>query len=247
MFNTLSVAQLESLLNHFTVPMFVIETEGLSSAFQITGLNTAMEELSGVQRQDMVGRSIEEIAAEKAVKDTMEYYQQCVLTGQTIRFDFLFSKDQEESRWDQILQYTRSPEGYHRVIATAIKVPNERVAFEDRLAFEDVRYFSSIADLQLENLCSAFSNATTEARVTPMDEDRIMRLHAVCRTVQRTVGDIKQVVRAAQARQFASQKQALNLNFVDVDHRYSRQGMGIVRALVDACSEDQDIQRVSKN
>ena len=89
------------------------------------------------------------------------------------------------------------------MVTTALLSPCAEPALSDRLAFEDVRYFSSIADLQLENLSNAFSSATRRARVTPIDEERIMRLHAVCRTIQSTVADIKQVVRAAQNRHAA--------------------------------------------
>ena len=110
------------------------------------------------------------------------------------------SKDQQKMHWNKTLQYARSPDGNDRVIATAIRVPVSGPLLQDQIAFEDVRYSSSIADLQLENLSNAFDNATRRARVTPIDEERIMRLHAVCRTIQSTVADIKQVVRAAQNR-----------------------------------------------
>lgn len=200
MLSTLTIAQLEKLLDQFSVPMFVIETQGPGSNFCITCLNTALEELAGQPRNELLGRSILEIAATNAADDTIEYYQRCVATRQTIRFAFLFGNNNHRMHWNKTLQYARSPEGYDRVIATAIKVPDETPLLQDRLAFEDVRYFSSIADLQLENLSSAFDSATEQARVTQIEEDRIMRLHAVCRTIQSTVADIKDVVRAAQSR-----------------------------------------------
>lgn len=200
MLSTLTIAQLEKLLEQFSVPMFAIETEGPGSDFCITCMNSALEDLAGQPREELQGRSILEIAANTAIEDTIEYYQRCVRTRQTIRFAFLFDNERQPMHWNKTLQYARSPEGYDRVIATAIKVPTETPLLQDRLAFEDVRYFSSIADLQLENLSCAFDSATEQARVTPIEEDRIMRLHAVCRTIQSTVSDIKGVVRAAQAR-----------------------------------------------
>ena len=204
MLNTLSIEQLDDLIAQFSVPMFVIETKGPGSDFCITCMNEAFEDLSGQPRDELLGKSILEIAATSAADVTFEHYQRCVETRQTIRFAFLFGNDRQEMRWNKTLQYARSPEGYDRVIATAIRVPVDQQPLQDQVAFEDVRYYSSIADLQLENLNSAFSSATEQARVTPIDEERIMRLHAVCRTVQSTVADIKRVVRTAQARHAVS-------------------------------------------
>lgn len=210
MLSTLTIAQLEKLLDQFSVPMFVIETQGPGSDFCITCMNSALEELAGQPRHELLGRSILEIAAANAADSTIEYYQRCVSTQQTIRFAFLFGNDNRRMHWNKTLQYARSPEGYDRVIATAVKIPSETPLLQDRLAFEDVRYFSSIADLQLENLSSAFDSATEQARVTPIEEERIMRLHAVCRTIQSTVADIKDVVRAAQSRHSRSAKSIQN-------------------------------------
>ena len=218
MLNDLSVAQLDQLLEQFSVPMFVIETQGPGSDFVITCLNSALEDLAGQSRSELLGRSILEIAATDAATDTARHYERCVQTRQTIRFAFLFGNENRATCWNKTLQYARSPEGYDRVIATAVKVPADTQDLQDRLAFEDVRYFSSIADLQLENLNNAFANATQQARVTPIDEERIMRLHAVCRTIQSTVADIKQVVRAAEARRNVSFASKDNGSAQALDH-----------------------------
>lgn len=237
MFDTLSIAQLERLLEQFSVPMFVIEREAGGAEFRITCMNSALEELAGQSRAELLGRSIIEIAA--AADETMEHYHRCVTTRQTIRFAFLFTTEQREMQWDKILQYARSPEGHDRVIATAIRMSNESPLLQDRLAFEDVRYFSSIADLQLENLSNAFTSATEKARVTPIDEERIMRLHAVCRTIQSTVADIKQVVRTAQHRHAASNRRIEETFGQTRLESRQNEGMDTVRALADACSDGQ--------
>ena len=241
MLDTLSVAQLENLLDQFSVPMFVIETQGPGSDFCITCLNTAMEELTGQPRHALLGRSILEIAATGMAGDTIDHYQRCVRTRQTIRFAFLFGQAEEKMHWHKTLQYARSPEGYDRVIATAIRVQNDAPMLQDRLAFEDVRYFSSIADLQLENLSSAFTTATRQARVTPIDEERVMRLHAVCRTIQSTVADIKEVVRNAQARHAAQSGAVPGLRspVQRIDGTLGFSSIDTVHALADACLEDR--------
>lgn len=235
MFNTLSTAELERLLDHFSVPMFAIERQTPDAEFRITCLNSALEDLAGLPRADMLGCSIIEMAA--AAEETMEYYQRCVTTRQTIRFSFLFTREQRRMCWNKTLQYARSPEGHDRIIATAIKVSHEAPMLQDQLAFEDVRYFSSIADLQLENLSSAFTSATERARVTPIDEERIMRLHAVCRTIQSTVADIKRVVRAAQTRHAAAQRPALPQTAEAAQELHAMKGTDTVIALANACDD----------
>ena len=238
MLNTLSIAQLDELLDQFSVPMFVIERREPDHDFRITCMNSALEELAGQMRQDLLGKPVLELAA--TAEEMLEFYQRCVNTRQTIRFAFLFTKEQREIRWDKTLQYTCSPEGYDRVIATVVKISEEAPLLQDRLAFEDVRYFSSIADLQLENLSSAFKSATEQARVTPIDEERIMRLHAVCRTIQSTVGDIKEIVRSAQARHKSAARKTAPEGSDDAMSHRSGQGMDTVRALVDACSIERN-------
>ncbi|NNK16963.1 MAG: hypothetical protein HKP51_08670 [Sulfitobacter sp.] len=76
--------------------------------------------------------------------------------------------------------------------------------------------------------------------MTPIDEERIMRLHAVCRTIQSTVGDIKQVVRAAQVRHKTANRKPATAASEDAICHENGQGMDTVRALVDACSAERD-------
>lgn len=234
MFNKLSTAELEHLLGQFSVPMFAIERQDEDAEFRITCLNSAMEDLAGLPKADMLGRSIIEMAA--AAEEAIEHYRRCISTRQTIRFSFLFTKEQCRMCWDKTLQYARSPEGHDRIIVTAIKVPHAAPMLQDQLAFEDVRYFSSIADLQLENLSNAFTSATERSRVTPIDEERIMRLHFVCRTIQSTVADIRRVVRAAQTRHATAQHNTLPDQMNEQGSAIAMSGTDTVRALASVCA-----------
>lgn len=105
-----------------------------------------------------------------------------------------------EATCELTLQFLRCSDGFDRIIATAQPAQQRELDLQDKLAFEDIRYFSSVADLQLENLNSAFQSVTDLVHEASVSEERIMRLHAVCRTIQRTVSDIQNVVRQAQAR-----------------------------------------------
>jgi PAS domain-containing protein len=238
MFNTLPISELDQLLGQFSVPMFVIERRACGQDFHMVALNAALEELAEQPRSEIIGRSISEIAPLGMPDDAHEHYMKCVTSKTTVHFAYVFLHQDREVRWNTTLQYAQSPEASDRVIATAIQVPQERALLQDRLAFEDVRYYSSIADLQLENLNNAFSSVSQEAHVTPIDEERIMRLHAVCCTIQRSVADIKDIVKRAQVRH-AKQAAQGNAIATGEPHRVcSSQSMGTVRALVNASAVD---------
>lgn len=185
MFDTLSTAQLEAILNQFSMPMFVIERKDPRAEFRVVGLNTPMEQLAGLMREDILGQSVIEMTT--ASNSTMEH---CTTPRQKISC----SNEPPKLYWHKTLQYSRSPEGYDRVVATAMIVPDHLPDLQDQIAFEDLHYFASIADLQLENLNSAFGSAALDWQVRPIDEERVMRLHATCRSIQTTVSEIKQIV-----------------------------------------------------
>ena len=239
MFNNLPLAQLEQVLDLFSVPMFVIERQAPESDFRMVGMNAALEDLAGQSRSEIHGRSISEIALLGMPDGAQSNYHRCVETRNTVRFTYLFMHNACEVRWDTTLQYASSPEDYGHVIATTIKVAQERPLLQDKLAFEDVRYLSSIADLQLENLSSAFSSAIQEARCTPIDEERIMRLHAVCRTVQRSVADIQDIVKRAQTRHAGLFNQAIHKRVEGFEDTPEFDGMDTVRAFAEAWPDKQ--------
>ena len=54
MLNMLSIAQLENLLDQFSVPMFLVERQETADEFRISTLNRAFEDLSGLPRQNIV-------------------------------------------------------------------------------------------------------------------------------------------------------------------------------------------------
>lgn len=235
MFDMLSITELDQLLEQFSVPMFVIERRSAGHDFHMVGLNSALEELAEQPRSSLVGRSISKIAPIGLPDDARQRYMECVTSKKTVRFAYVFVHEDREVRWEATLQYAQSPEAHDRVIATAIQVPQERALLQDRLAFEDVRYYSTIADLQLENLNNAFSSVSQEAQVTPIDEERIMRLHAVCCTIQRSVADIKDIVKRAQTRHAMQAARGISLETLEEPPlECSSRSMGTIRALVKA-------------
>ena len=200
MFDTLSNGQLETLLEQFTVPMFIIERCHPDDDFRMVGMNTALARLSDQPRESIVGRSVFDMALTGGASDAKAHYLRCATTRSVVNFSYVWKRPEGEARCDVTLQYGQSPEGNDRIIATVIHMMLPGPTLQDKIAFDDVSYFSSIADLQLENLSCAFSTASIDAHATVIEEERIMRLHAVCRTIQRSVSDIKDIVRRAQER-----------------------------------------------
>ncbi len=233
MFSTLSVTELEQVLNQFFVPMFVIERLSPHSDFSLVDMNTAFVSLSGYSRSELSGQSLSTLTPDSLPGEAIPFFQRCADTRQTVRFAHVYASENREVRWDTTLQYTTNPDQHDRIIATAIAAPCEQTVLQDKLAFEDLQYFSSLADLQLENLSSAFSTATKIARMTPIDEERVMSLHAVCRTVQRNVADIKQIVREARKRHMRSTVQR-GKSPIQLDVPAPVCGMDTVNALAEA-------------
>ncbi|MGC1502625.1 MAG: hypothetical protein WA782_00625 [Sulfitobacter sp.] len=240
MFNTLSFSQIEHVLDLFSVPMFVIERQEPANDFRLVGMNAALEQLVGQPRSRIHGRFISEICLIGLPDNVQESFQRCIAEKEVVHFTYLFLREGCEVRWDTTLQYACGLDELDRVIVTTLEIPQEHPLMLDRLAFEDVRYFSSIADLQLQNLNSAFSSATTEARVTPIDEERIMQLHTVCRTVHRSVADIQDIVRRAQARHAALRLQPTQKPLYHLEPLQSLDNLDTVRAFAEAWETKQD-------
>ncbi|KIN65662.1 hypothetical protein Z945_709 [Sulfitobacter noctilucae] len=235
MFNSLTNGQLEALIEQFLLPMFIIQRRRAGTDFEMVGMNSALERLARQPRQAIMGQSVSDMAISGVNNDAGFHFLQCATSRKPVRFTYAFEHDDHKDRWDMILQYGQSPEGYDRIISTANQLTPDTSALQDKVAFEDVSYFSSIADLQLENLSNAFSNVTQGASMTVMEEERMMRLHAVCRTIQRSVSDIKDIVRRAQARHCEQQQHP---HFPSMNPRMDRAGcMDTVRALSDAWVE----------
>ncbi|NNK16964.1 MAG: PAS domain-containing protein [Sulfitobacter sp.] len=119
MLNTLSIAQLDELLDQFSVPMFAIERRGPDHDFRITCMNRALEELAGQMRQDLLGKPVLELAA--AAEEMLEFYQRCVTTRQTIRFAFFLPRNSAKSGGTKPCNMPAAPKA-----TTALSPPQSR-------------------------------------------------------------------------------------------------------------------------
>jgi len=199
MFDTLPISHLATMLTHFAFPMLVAERPDAKTEFRMVAMNAALEDIAGPQ-DTMGSRTLRDLFPPNVMDEVIQSFNANEDRQQTQQFRSVLCGMSGEVPCDLRLQYLRCPDGFDRVIATAQEARAFDLDLKDKIAFEDIRYFSFIADLQLENLNSAFLSATEQAHIAPIGEERIVRLHAVCRTIQRTVSDIKDVVKQAQAR-----------------------------------------------
>lgn len=65
------------------------------------------------------------------------------------------------------------------------------------MTYDNIRYFSALADMQLQNLLSMFEAARDQGLFSDDSASRVTRLCGVCRSVQRSVEDIRDTVRRA--------------------------------------------------
>lgn len=202
MFDTLPISNLAAMLDHFSFPMLIAERPDPTTEFRAVAINGALEDITG-PRDAVCGMTLRDVFPPAVVDDVISAFNPAGTLVDQQEFNTVIRGIAGDVPCKLTLQYIRCHDGFDRVLATAQQSRGQDLDLQDKLAFEDVRYFSFVADLQLENLNCAFVSAAESISVSPVDEERIMRLHAACRTIQRTVSDIKNVVRKAQLRHAA--------------------------------------------
>lgn len=199
MFDTIPISHLASMLSYFAFPMLVAERPDPRTQFRMVAMNAALENVIGPM-DTVSGRALQDVLPPEVMSEINAYFDTNDAQQMTQKIRCTICTMAGQTPCDLTLQYLRCADGFDRVVATAQELRAYDLDINDKLAFEDICYFSFIADLQLENLNSAFASTTDFVREAQIDEERILRLHAVCRTVQRTVSDIKNIVKQAQAR-----------------------------------------------
>ncbi len=202
MFDTLPISNLAAMLDHFSFPMLIAERPDQTTELRVVAMNIALEGITG-PKDAVCGMALRDVFPAEVVDEVVSVLGPDDTSVDQQEFQTVIQGIRGDVNCDLTLQYMRCADGFDRVLATAHRTCSYGLDLQDKLAFEDVRYFSFVADLQLENLNCAFISATENFEVSSVDEERIMRLHAVCRTIQRTVSDIKIVVKQAQARHAA--------------------------------------------
>ena len=108
---------------------------------------------------------------------------------------------------------------------------------------DDIQYFSSMADLQLQNLISTFEIFRDRELFSIQNEQHIDKLAGMCRTVQRAVEDIKKVVRSSNVQLNPSKPPAHGISASTMAQIKSPAGSDTIEALFADVTED--LQRFS--
>jgi hypothetical protein len=203
MFDSLTDVELQTVLDQFSIPMFVLDRMSPDCPFHIVCMNKALEQLSQRPRAQVVGKSIYDLLPSDEAEEASRNYIRCARLRRDVRFSEVFTSDGARYEWDTTLQSVQTRGGHDRIVGTTQRIERHMPRLSDQFALEEVKYYTTIADLHLQNMATICDLMAAQPALADNDlvTLRNTQLMAVCRSVQRAMGDVKQTVRQAQARQ----------------------------------------------
>lgn len=195
MLNTDSADQLAAIFNQFSVPMFAAERASEQSEFKIVCINHAHAKATGCQPDAMRYVAVRDLLPEEEANIVVGRYSECARTEGNIRYLETLTLPEGVQRWDTSIQHVRLASGGDRVIGTALRIADGHTSEGTQATLDNVRYFSTLADMQLQNLISMFEAARVQGLFNNDNVGRVARLGGICRSVQRSVEDIREAVR----------------------------------------------------
>lgn len=199
MYDMLSSAALAHHLNQTSTPMYALERTDSAGAFRFASLNDAMERAALCTRRDVIGKTLAEALPADESITAQRRLAHCIETLDVSRFTDRFTITAQPFAWDTTLHPIRLSDGTERIVASAIRQDISVTARPETVAFDDIKYFSSVADFQIQNLISLFETYDATDLLLAETEQRIAKLSGMCRTVQLAVAEIGKTIRAAQA------------------------------------------------
>ncbi|MFD2738335.1 hypothetical protein ACFSUD_02015 [Sulfitobacter aestuarii] len=231
MFDTSSPEELADLFDNFSVPMFAADRRSQGERFRLTCINRALERASGFMRIDGTGADLRDLLPPDEAEEVNRKYALCADNRCDVRYKEKLTMAHQVMEWDTSLQYVKLPDGRERIVGTAFQIIKSSQDAVKTLAFDDIQYFSSIADLQLQNLITIFETAANDEIFNADNMQRISKLSGVCRAVQRAVSDIKEVVRSSREQQEIGLTSALLTNTSDPSELLQGIGGNTLKAL----------------
>ncbi len=197
MLNTSSAEKLAAILDQFSIPMFAVERASDTSDFALVCINRAHAEATGLASEGSQGVALRDLLSPKQANNVAGRYAECARTQSPLRYLETLTLPAGVQQWDTTIQPVRLASGADRVIGTAIQIAGDSRSEGTQITFDNIRYFSALADMQLQNLLSMFDAAREQGLFSNDSASRVSRLCGVCRSVQRSVEDIRQTVRLA--------------------------------------------------
>ena len=197
MLDTGSADQLAAIIDQFSVPMFAAERASAQSEFKITCINRSHAEATGCTPEAMRDVALHDLLPPGEADIVSRRYAECADTRRDLRYQETLTLPHGVQHWDTSLQHIPLASGGDRVVGVAIKLASEGPVDGAHLTFDNIRFFSSLADMQLQNLLSMFEAARDQGLFSTDSASRVSRLCGICRSVQRSVEDIRETVRRA--------------------------------------------------
>ncbi len=197
MLDTSSAENLAALLDQFSIPMFAAERATADHDFELICINRAHADATGFDPATARGVALRNLLPPNQAEIVIGRYTECTRTQSPQRYLETLTLPGGIQQWDTTIQPVRLPSGGDRVIGTAIQIAGDSPSDGTQMTYDDIRYFSAMADMQLQNLLSMFEAARDQGLFSDDSASRVTQLCCVCRSVQRSVEDIRETVRRA--------------------------------------------------
>lgn len=193
MFRTDDPARLRAQLDHFNVPMFIVQPSAQGDDFKLLALNASHEAKTGLQMRDVIGRPLAEILPPAQARDVKERYSTCITRTPEMRYREKLVMPGGEMIWDTTLHHFLSHRGVDRIVGSAVVVEYVQRDDRDTLAFEDVRYFASSSQFNLRHMASVLE-AVEQGTIPP---ERLAgsaaMLAGLCRAIDVTMQELRSI------------------------------------------------------
>ncbi len=145
---------LDSLYSGIEAGVFVVDIDD-SGEFRFSGINPALQRVSGVREADLVGKTpadLSNITSTDAIASMVEHFRHCKNSGETFIYETTLPLLGADTRWLIRLTPVRNERGtIYRIIGSAVSRTEEvrslaaREALENRIA--DMQRYASLAAL----------------------------------------------------------------------------------------------------
>lgn len=191
MFTTDDSVHLATLIDAFQVPMFVADADPRAQdKFTLRAINKAHSRASTVDALAVRDIPVEALLHAEDAKAVNANYARCIQSGEPLEYEENLALNGMSTRWHTTLVPTRSDSGRPRIIGNAVLVETQLADSGKRQVFEDINYFSVQSQFQLARV-SAYLDALEMKRDAGVSPNDLQILSALCRTVDRSLEDIR--------------------------------------------------------
>lgn len=195
MLHTENTSDIQAMFDAFQTPMFMAERENPDASFEIICINTAHCSTSGLDRNNACGAPLQEILPASEAQQVEARWRTCAETRAPQRCLESMTLPHGVIHWDTALQHIAMPSGSDRVIGISFQLQQLETSDRHQSTFEDINYFSTLADLQVQNLVSVFENVQREGLFCDHSRARVEHLASICRSVQQALKNVQDTAR----------------------------------------------------